>query len=934
MLTISKPLSAGQAASYHATEFTSAEQSYYTQGNQIRGEWQGKLAEEYGLTGEVSEQAFTRLAAGQHPETAEQLVRYQQAREIVNETGEVTKTLEHRAGWDATFSAPKSVSLTALVGGDERVREAHREAVRTALDEMEHYVQARIGGNAPAETSGKWIVAKFEHDSARPVDGYAAPQLHTHAVFFNMTETEDGKAHAVQPQELYRSQQYATAIYQSELAWRLKEFGYEIEPGKNGAPEIRGYSQEYLEASSPRSQQIKEHLAEQGVNGAGAAQIAAHRTRDAKLALTPDEMLVRHRDMAEAFGNQPERVTQAAKEKMYVVNQEHGGHDHEARLRPAQSAVTFARDRNMEREAVVDERALMRDALKRSMGQATFADVQQRFEERVEKGDLIEVKTAAGRSFTTPEMMTLERDNIEHMKSGQDKYTPMVEQRMDFEHLSNGQRQAVDTILESRDQITGLQGAAGAGKTTSLAALREAAEKEGYTVEGLAPTSRAAYQLEEAGIKSTTLQHHLAQGDRAHDGGKHLYFVDESSLASTKQVHEFFERLKENERVVLVGDTRQHQAVDAGRPFEQLQDAGMRTARLDDIVRQKDPALKETVEQLARGEVREAIDAMDRQGRVHEISDPQERMREIARDYAERPEGTLVISPDNKSRMALNGMIHRELQERGAVAGVEHQVKVLIPRQDMTGADRAWAAQYETGDVVRYTKGSRAMGIGAGEYARVAGFDAERNQLTVERENGESVSYDPRRLQGVTVYRESERAFSEGDRVQFTAPDREHKIANRELGTIGHIDERGSVDVKLDSGREAHFNVRDNPHLDHGYAVTSHSSQGATADRVLIHVDSESAHEKLINSRLAYVAVSRARYDAQIYTNDAGNLGKALSREVSHAAAVDDWKHEDNGAASGIHSGGQRGTGYGENSAADQGHAAQESQGHEIAMER
>jgi ATP-dependent exoDNAse (exonuclease V) alpha subunit len=675
-------------------------------------------------------------------------------------------------------------------------------------------------------------------------------------------------------------------------------------------------------------------LAEQGVNGAGAAQIAAHRTRDAKLALTPDEMLVRHRDMAEAFGNQPERVTQAAKEKMYVVNQEHGGHDHEARLRPAQSAVTFARDRNMEREAVVDERALMRDALKRSMGQATFADVQQRFEERVEKGDLIEVKTAAGRSFTTPEMMTLERDNIEHMKSGQDKYTPMVEQRMDFEHLSNGQRQAVDTILESRDQITGLQGAAGAGKTTSLAALREAAEKEGYTVEGLAPTSRAAYQLEEAGIKSTTLQHHLAQGDRAHDGGKHLYFVDESSLASTKQVHEFFERLKENERVVLVGDTRQHQAVDAGRPFEQLQDAGMRTARLDDIVRQKDPALKETVEQLARGEVREAIDAMDRQGRVHEISDPQERMREIARDYAERPEGTLVISPDNKSRMALNGMIHRELQERGAVAGVEHQVKVLIPRQDMTGADRAWAAQYETGDVVRYTKGSRAMGIGAGEYARVAGFDAERNQLTVERENGESVSYDPRRLQGVTVYRESERAFSEGDRVQFTAPDREHKIANRELGTIGHIDERGSVDVKLDSGREAHFNVRDNPHLDHGYAVTSHSSQGATADRVLIHVDSESAHEKLINSRLAYVAVSRARYDAQIYTNDAGNLGKALSREVSHAAAVDDWKHEDNGAASGIHSGGQRGTGYGENSAADQGHAAQESQGHEIAMER
>ena len=278
-------------------------------------------------TGEVSEEQFSRLADGQHPETGEQLVRHQQAREYKNEAGETVKTMEHRAGWDATFSAPKSVSLTALVGGDERVREAHRESVAWRLDEMERYVQARIGGNAPAETTGKWAAAKFEHDSARPVDGYAAPQLHTHVVFFNVTETEDGKTHAVQPQELYRSQQYATAVYQTELAMRLKELGYEIEPGKNGAPEIRGYTAEYLEAISPRSQQIKEHMAEQGVDGAGAAQIAAHRTRDAKLALTPEEMLARHREMAEAFGNQPERIVQAAKEKTHAIDQ-----DHDARL--------------------------------------------------------------------------------------------------------------------------------------------------------------------------------------------------------------------------------------------------------------------------------------------------------------------------------------------------------------------------------------------------------------------------------------------------------------------------------------------------------------------------------------------------------------------------------------------------------------------------
>jgi len=882
MLTISKPLSAGQAAAYHASEFTSAEQSYYTQGNQIRGEWQGKLAAEWGLAGEVSAESFSRLAAGQHPETAEQLVRHQQAREYVNDAGETVKTMEHRAGWDATFSAPKSVSLTALVGGDERVREAHRESVRVAVDEIERYTQARIGGNAPAETTGKWAAAKFEHDSSRPVEGYSAPQLHTHVVFFNVTVTEDGKAHAVQPQEVYRSQQYGTAVYQSELAMRLQKLGYEIEQGKNGAPEIRGYTKEYLEASSPRSQQIRQHMAEQGVDGAGAAQIAAHRTRDAKQALSQEETLQRHREMAEAFGNQPAQVTQAAKEKMHAVDQEH-----DTRLRPAQSAVTFARDRNLERDAVVDERALMRDALKRSMGQATFTEVREHFEERIARGDFLEAPSKGpARAFTTGEMIGLERENIERMQAGQSKYGPLVAQHVHFEHLHDGQRQAVETILASRDRITGLQGVAGAGKTTSLAAIREAAEKEGYRVEGFAPTSRAAHQLEEAGIPSATLQHHLAKGGQAHDGARHLYFVDESSLTSTKQMHEFFERLQEEDRVVLVGDVRQHQAVDAGRPYEQLQQAGMLTARLEEIVRQKDPALKETVEQLAHGQVREAIGNLERQGRVHEIADAGERMRAIASEYAAGPAGTLVISPDNKSRMELNRLIHGELQGRGQVEEHEHRVNVLVPRQDMTGADRQWAAQYEPGDVVRYAKGSRSMGISPGAYATVEGFDRERNLLTVERGGGEKLTYDPRRLQGVTVYRENEREFAEGDRVQFTAPDKERHIANRELGTIESIDESGNIQIKLDSGREVGLSAGEHPHLDYGYAVTSHSSQGATADRVLINVDSEQAGEQLVNSRLAYVAVSRARYDAQIYTNDAGNLGNALSREVSHAAAV------------------------------------------------
>jgi len=165
--------------------------------------------------------------------------------------------------------------------------------------------------------------------------------------------------------------------------------------------------------------------------------------------------------------------------------------------------------------------------------------------------------------------------------------------------------------------------------------------------------------------------------------------------------------------------------------------------------------------------------------------------------------------------------------------------------------------------------------------------DSDQNLLTVQRGDCDDIIYDPRRLQGVNVYREEEREFSAGDRIQFTAPYKDEHIANRQLGTIKQIDADGNLQIRLDSGRTVDLKLQKHPHPDYGYVVTSHSGQGTTADRVLVHVDTGNTHERLINSRLAYVAVSRGRYDAQIYTNDATSLGDELSREVSHTAALE-----------------------------------------------
>jgi conjugative relaxase-like TrwC/TraI family protein len=890
MLTISKPLSAGQAQTYHQKEFTAKEQNYWSQRGVITGEWQGRLAVQFGLAGTVSAEDFAKLSQGQHPQTSDQLVRQRASYEYQDANGKTVTTMEHRAGWDATFSAPKSVSLTALVGGDERVREAHRESVRVALDQLERYTQARIGGNHPPETTGKFVAAKFEHDTARPVDGYVAPQLHTHTVIFNVTERDSGQPRAIQPHSLFASQQFATAIYQSELTYKLRRLGYEITTGRSGAPEIKGYTQEYLDASSPRSQQIREYLERTGRSGKEAAEIAAHSTRDRKEVHSPGEVMAAHRKLAADFGHQAESVVRAARERSRLQQKPVNS------VERVRESLTFSRDKNFEREAVVDERALIRDGLRRGMGEITHAQVRAHLDSRLASGEFRIVERqqgVPGRQFTTAKTIEAEHEILHRMRQGKNHVEPILPrpQAIAFAdqhpHLNRTQKSVVEDVLSSPDRIHGIQGFAGAGKTTALTAIRSAAESQGYRVQGLAPTSRAARQLNEAGIEAGTLQGFLARTARPNvREQKHLYLVDESSLASTNQVREFLVRLRPNDHVLLIGDIRQHQGVEAGRPFEQLQEAGMRTAKLDEIVRQKDPALKSTVELLATGQGSAALDALGQQGHVQEIPNREQRIRAIAKRYVESPQNTLIVSPDNASRRELNVAVRQELKATGALAPEDHAFRVLVQRQDMTGAERSWASHYEINDVVRYARGSKAVGIASAAYAAVVAIDPSANLLTVEKANQELMTYDPRRLIGVSVYREIDREFSVGDRIQFTAPDKSLGVANRDLAVIEAIHPDGHLSARLDGNRQIEFDANEHRHFDHGYAVTSHSSQGLTAERVLVHADT-SVHPDLLNSRFGYVSISRASHTATLFTDDMAKLGPQLGADVSKTSALE-----------------------------------------------
>jgi conjugative relaxase-like TrwC/TraI family protein len=654
MMTMSRAISAGQALDYYQQEFTNSKDNYYSEAGEVKGRWSGRLADKWELKGEVTSEQYERLVAGQDPRTGEQLVHSVKARETINEFGEKVVTSEHRAGWDATISAPKSVSLAALVGDDKRVRDAHRESVDEALKGFEEYLQARGAGDKPAITTGEMVAAQFEHTSSRPdrINGYAAPQLHTHVVVFNMTQTEDGKVRSVQPLELYRSQRYATALYRAHLAEKLQGLGYEIEVDpRTGAPEIKGFSQEYLQASSPRreevvkeAEQIKERLEREGNTVSDNARLkhaAAHNDRKSKR-YDRAEMRERALAMDAKHNDQARHLSAEAQQRMPVRLPQD-----EIATR-AQEAVTFARDNAVEREAVADMRQVITDALRRNLGRTTVEAVTTELRLRQERGEFIDiVREQRPPEATTERMVRMEKENIQTVIDGKGTCPAIVRAARVKDVVANAaqsnqlrlnanQQSAVETILSSDDRIVGLQGGAGTGKTTALSVLREAAQTGGYQVRGFAPTTRAAQQLAESGIETETLQKFLRQRQQP-TSDKRLFVVDESSLASTKQLNKFFARLEPQDKVLLVGDVRQHQAVEAGSPFEQLQQHGMTTAKLSEIVRQRDPELKQTVEKLSSRQIREAVAELDSRGKVIEIADERERLEAMAQAIVRVP---------------------------------------------------------------------------------------------------------------------------------------------------------------------------------------------------------------------------------------------------------------------------------------------------------
>jgi conjugative relaxase-like TrwC/TraI family protein len=876
MLVMSKgALTAAQAETYYEEKYS--HDDYYSEKQSVVGQWFGCGAEELGLSGEVATEDFRAVLRGLRPASGEVLVHKANGYE------------GRRAGWDATFNAPKSSSIQGLVGADERLIQVHRKAVTRALQELEHYALSRRRGGSEWVVTGNIVAARFDHVAARPTsgveDGYGPdPHLHTHVVIANMTRRPDGEWRGLDPIEIYRAQSFATAVYRSELAREVQQLGYAIKiGGRDGRWELAGYTREQVMAFSRRRQDIEQTLAREGLAGAEAAQNIAHRTRLSKDHRDQQELKAEWRSRAQEYG--------ITFERHFSQSVTHGTLQHEK----AEQAVRHSIDENSEREAVIDRRALEAKALQHAMRSVQLDQIRTESQRLERNRRLIAVGDAVNSprgAYTTPEMIALERENIEVMRAGRGKVTAIgtsneIRRWVTRSQLLSDQASVAELTLVSSDWLTSIEGRAGAAKTTTVGAIREFAEEQGYAVRGFAPTTRAVKSLSDAGVSARTVAS-LLEGRLPDAQRKQTWIIDESSLLPTWQVNRLLHKAREQgvERILFVGDQRQHHAIEAGRPIYQMQEAGMLVARLDTIRRQCDRELREAVTLAARGEIAESLAILERRGDIREVADIEQRRKQIAREYvAARKAGerVLVVSPANEMRRELNKAVRAEMIIRGHLlsAGTEHAILV---NRGLSGVQRAMAYNYQEGDAIRFTRGSQQFAIPKGSYGRVEAIDRDANVLTVTTTKGQRTEYNPARLFGVEVFREDQRVLAPGERIQFRVPDRALGIANGEFATIKSIDSGGAV-VRLDGGRELRVASDRLRHIDYGYASTSHSAQGATVDRVIVDIDTRLSPE-LINRKQLYVSISRARKSLAIYTDDRAQLPRAASRSREKSTAI------------------------------------------------
>jgi conjugative relaxase-like TrwC/TraI family protein len=871
--------------------------------------WLGQGANELGLRGEVDSKAFARLLDGH-----------------VN--GEVLGTVrggvrEHKPGTDVVLNAPKSVSVMALVAGDQRLIKAHLDAVTRAMEYAEcHTAVVRIRRSRTEVehvATGNFVTASYLHTTARPTpDAPADPMLHSHNIVLNMTRRDDGEWRSTENFHLLKLRRQIGSVYLQELAAEAERLGYATTFNEDGTFKLDAVPQAVVDGFSHRSAQIEADLEAEGHtrDSASIAQknMIARKTRSAKLKTGGADLAAAWRTAANALGFDAEArdntVAQAeacTRSKRLRLR---------GRARAADQAIALAAAKLAERDATFSAAHLEAEASVMVEGQATHQDVRNAIARATTQGVLLPrraPRAATGiAGFTTRETVEAERAMLAIEADGRRRIVPLLDPidsarvveaaalaaKRHGHEWNDGQRRAAKGLLRSTSRITGLQGYAGTAKTsTVIQAVADAARAHGYTVRALAPTATAAATLADAiGVEGTTVTHALHHDFDLAPGEKVVEIVDEASMMSTIDTAQLFERARRTgNRLILVGDVAQLGSVEAGRAFAQLQEHGMKTFTLDTIVRQTNAHTRQAVEALIASDATEAfrqLDAAVSGTAIVEHGEAGTRRDLLAQDFLKLSPGeraeTIVLDPTRDGRRRLADTIRTGLIRDGSL-GTEAVTATVLEARDLGLIDRKRALNYRAGDVVTFRRNHPKKGVATSTGYRVAETDAKTVRLISP--DGKVIPWTPASWGSTTaeIFSEVEAEFRTGDRLMFTRNERRQDRRNGMVVTVTGVDPASAeIMVTMPDGSTQALDLHRlaDRHIRQGWVQTVHSAQGATATNVLAHLES---FRQGVDARLLYVAVSRARDQARLYTDDRKRLALTVGlRDGLQAAALDE----------------------------------------------
>ncbi len=842
---------------------------YYTKGVDEHSEWGGRIAAELGLEGKVDPAVFEAFLEGKV--AGQQLGRHGQDGRI-----------EHHPGWDFAVSAPKSVSILALVAEDTRIVAAHERAVGVALSYLEEHatLRHRDGGTIVHETTGRLIFARFTEHASRELD----PHLHTHVVVMNITNREDGaQMVSLETRAMFAEQMTAGQIYRSELAHALRELGYAIEcDPRKGLFEIRGVPRELIETYSTRAAQIEEHAREHGLTGQAARRISFYETRGPKERASLDDLHGRWTARLEPHREMLDKLILAAAqagERMIPVEP-----------MTAARAMLFGIRQSEGREAVNNLGQFLRTALASHVGEVRLADIRPLVEAHEDRAKLLVTRHETGdavhvRGRTTRRTARLELALVDHLALALGDAVPVaprerLERMSEEAGLNAAQEAAFLHIGTTTDRVVGVHGVAGAGKSTLVKALREAADPDTAII-ALAPTSSAAANLgATAGIESRTVASLIAGGGYGLDD-RHALVLDEAGQLGNRQALRVLEisRLT-GARLILLGDNRQTGAIEQGKAFWLMQRLGLPKAELPESVRQETRAMKAAVTQARLFNYAASIANLDKVSSGEAADKLAEGLvREWTHLKPENRANTNILVLENATRLIVNTKVREALKTEGALAAEETRLAVLTP-SGLTDQEKHFARFYSGGQVLVFSRDNAGLGIARDTEYRVVGIgrDARGRQIVrLVDENGRTIRWDPSlgRASQVNVFKSEERDLAAGDRVQWRLVSHDLGVRNADRGTVERL-EGAQATIRWDrDGRVQTIDLGRHKNWDHGYAETVYSAQSKTYDRVYVLAP---VNSPLVTGQNYYTAITRARFGVKLWTEDEKRLVDRLER--------------------------------------------------------